>query len=69
MEMELYKYPGIRQCTYGELDEFLTRTLRSLYGYVPMGHAATVYQEMAREHVKIEGVSTEGASWAMEASK
>lgn len=67
--MELHKYPGIRQIAYDELDEFLKRTLRSLYGYVPMGRAATIYQEMAKELVEIEGVSTEGASWAMEASQ
>jgi len=62
----MYKYPWIRNTTYDELDEFVKRLLGSLIIYLPPYKLAGVYNEMAHELVKIEGVSTEGASWAME---
>ncbi len=65
--MELYKYPGIRQCTYNELDEFVKRVLGSLISYLPPDRVAAVYHEMGTEQVPMEGVSAEGSSWAMEA--
>ena len=64
--MELYKYTGIRQCTYDELDEFVKRVIGSLISYLPTNRIAAVYHEMGTEQVTMDGVSEEGSSWAME---
>mgnify|MGYP001574822224 CR=1 FL=1 len=67
--MELYKYPGIRQCTYNELDEFVRRLFEptpQLARYISPYRVAGVYHEMGTEQVSMEGVSAEGSSWAME---
>ena len=68
--IEVYKYPGIRQCSYSEIEEFVRRLFEEtpqLSKYISPYRAAGVYHEMGTELIAQEGVSVEGASWAMEA--
>lgn len=68
--MEIYKYPGIRQCTYNEIEELFHRVIDpTLRKYISPYRLAGVYHEMGTELISQEGVSLEGASWAMEGGK
>ena len=68
------KYPGMFHITYNELVEFTRRLalrVHFTHAYHPAAepHIAAVYNEMLREVLPMEGVSAEGASWAMEGVK